>query len=280
MAARLHTHPGMRSSAWWVLALVAVGCAPAGADDASSDDTSSAITRGAEDRATKAVVALEIGNEDGSGVVIAPGVVLTAAHVVHPSFVGNYTYVYISNAPDLATAKWLRVARQNVHIHPSFDPAHAGQGHDFAIVTFPRADLDVTPIPLRLTSLDDSIVNAPLRIVGYGMTRPRARDAGTRRSASTVVRSIEEQLLVVGRQGDAQQCHGDSGGPALVTTPEGERVVAIASFVLASDPSCWRGSYSGRVDANLDFIAPFLPLGAEAADGGAPDAALEASTND
>jgi hypothetical protein len=38
-----------------------------------------------------------------------------------------------------------------------------------------------------------------------------------------------------------------------------ERVLSLASFITKDDVRCLKGNYNTRIDANLEFLAPYLP---------------------
>jgi hypothetical protein len=233
-----------------------------GGGGAAVEDT--LITQGARDERTRGVVALVVnGNKLASAVLVAPGVVLTAAHAVHPSFIGRRVYsAGVSAETDvvIGTTRLVGIRPENIHVHPEFDAKRVMAGHDLAVLVLSADALPgVTPLEID-RALDDTVYGSPVRVVGYGVyARSDASSSGTRRTAATVLGPANEQLLQVGGEGSPQACVGDSGGPTLVARDGAERVLSLASFITKDDVRCLKGNYNTRIDANLEFLAPYLP---------------------
>src|SRR5688572_15964741 len=194
------------------------------------------ITQGTRDEQTRAVVALVVnGSKLASAVLIAPGVVLTAAHAVHPTFIGRrVSSAGISAETDvvIGTTRLVGVRIEDIHIHPQFDAKRVMDGHDLAVLTLAANALPgITPIPIT-RALDDAVYGSPVRAVGYGVyARADPSSSGTRRTAATLLGPANEQLLLVGGEGGPQACVGDSGGPTLVQRDGVEQVLSLASFI-------------------------------------------------
>jgi hypothetical protein len=70
------------------------------------------------------------------------------------------------------------------------------------------------------------------------------------------VQKVESDVALIGRSGQ-QGCDGDSGGPALLSVNGVETLIATDDYN-GGKIDCTGGDYYQRVDAELDFIQPFL----------------------
>lgn len=183
-----------------------------------------------------------------TGTLIAPRLVLTAAHCVEdPRFGGDLEVLFGSDV----TAGDARVlAVVEAVNHPDY---HAfGDAADLALLVL-AGPADVAPIPLA-GSLPDDLLGAEVRIVGFG-TEGFATTTGTKRAGTSAVAAIDEHLIRT-TPDPALSCHGDSGGPVLARFGAGEQLVAVA---VSGDPGCASHGTNVRVDPFLaDFIAPWI----------------------
>lgn len=255
-----------------------VACGEAGGSPSATGSHASAL-RGAEtdadDPAVVLVMELEtpassIINSVCTGTVIAPRVVLTAAHCVRPR-----TALKLSLLPQHSGngSEPGDIPVTDVYVDPEFDRMHAG--HDIALLAT-DVDLGVTPAPLNREPLGKTLVGKEIRAVGYGLT---SSDAGwpsqfVRRHTMITVVSAPGEFLDVEQAGKGI-CQGDSGGPSFMRRSDGsELLVAVHSFGL-----CEGRASETRVDFYLSRIDEFVaahspPAGPDAA---ASDAANAAS---
>lgn len=185
----------------------------------------SAVVGGAPETATGAVMVLSSNGGVCTGVVVAPGAVLTAGHCLAPRLVHRVHYKGVDGAPVLAEP-----AAQAVH--PGYDAgAIAGRRRSIDLALLRLAS--PLPLPFAAVPLSDAMPRAGeiLGVAGYGVAIPGdPRSSGTYRQARVpVVEPYGPSRLLVWLKGTkgTGACQGDSGGP--VTDAVG--VVAVAAWV-------------------------------------------------
>lgn len=207
--------------------------------------------------------------------VIAPTVLLTAAHCVdpttHPGWVfGMFPGADASAYPTLAALEPHLVPVASVHAHPSYVRT-APFTADIAVAIL-ATPTDIAPLPVNRAALSSSLTGQPARIVGYGQAQVGVASA-TRRQAMTVIDGFDPDDTV--RVGDAQHvtCLGDSGGPALIAIGGVETIIGVDSY--ADNGTCDRPAHFRRTDAYAaSFIDTYAPPPAAGPDAGTagPDA--------
>ncbi|HEY4057305.1 MAG TPA: trypsin-like serine protease, partial [Kofleriaceae bacterium] len=243
------------------LALVSAlfACACVAAPDVSSDEL--AIIGGEASTGNSAVVMLVGYPPDKSvlqsctAVLVAPTVLLTAAHCVdatdHPSYI--YGIFPGDDATQYDTLVKLiphLLPVTAVHPHPSYTPtADFSMDYDIATVELQDA-LPVAPLPMRTTAVTPALVNTPATIIGYGQTTYMQFNQ-KRYQAMTVVTAVEGDTIVVG-DNVKRSCLGDSGGPAII----GGEVTGIDSY---GPTGCNAAAHYRRVDSYASFIGQYVP---------------------
>ncbi len=239
------------------------GCAASttDADEGTSAD-SAAIIGGRKTEGYPAVMALFAGDTStGSGALctatlIAPRVLLTAAHCVSAGEVGpTADFVVFSGEDIYAPDETLEVS--SVMSDTAFDTGQLQAGHDIGAVILARPS-SVTPVPVNRTFDPSGLVGDNVKLVGYGVSNgAKQTGAGAKRTVSAMVRAVDARLLFIG-DGQHDTCQGDSGGPALATIDGVPTIVGVTSF---GDAGCARGGYDTRVDRYGTFIASALARG-------------------
>ena len=176
-----------------------------------------------------------------SGVLVAPRVVLTAAHCGH-----SITRVMIGgNKVPLLEPSALVVSVQKAEVHPDYRPQT--NENDISVLILSQAAL--TP-PVCIATFEALTAATEVHLVGFGYNDPtRPLGFGTKRQVraplSPIVKLAENQGLsafesqlgfhaayefVAGRKGlGVDTCNGDSGGPAYLQMASGFIVAGVTS---------------------------------------------------
>jgi secreted trypsin-like serine protease len=183
------------------------------------------------------------------GAVVAPRVVLTAAHCVRPT--GSYTrYTATIGRVRLSDTSTGQVIR-STYVYRS--PQYPSTGtYDWALIELQTA----TSAPsLALVNQGDTSLNSgTFTILGWGATSEGGAQSPTLKKASvpfvsdaTCAQAYSElapatEICAGYAQGGVDTCQGDSGGPMVKRATTGEwREVGIVSYGLG----CARAGYPG-----------------------------------
>lgn len=247
-----------------------VACLPTGPQSGSNESPATAgarqsIVAGAMDSGHAAVVAIGSRRTDCgerlaphcSGTLIAPRIVLTAAHCVTDAAFPDQLEVLFGASVSTPEA-WVRRV-SHAELHPSY--RRRGVGLDLALLVLQEAvdPGSVPPLPLDFQQRIAVTVGAVVTVVGFGQSDAQDAAPGHKRSGTARVAAVQDQSFRIVK-GPALTCHGDSGGPVLMAAEGQELVVGIAT---AGDPGCLDYGDNLRVEASLQtFLAPFLAPGA------------------
>jgi MYXO-CTERM domain-containing protein len=189
-----------------------------------------------------------------TGTLIAPRVVLTAAHCLEQQLPETLMVFF---GASVATSIGAFV--DDVRIHPNYDPQTLAS--DVAVLHLAGPAPIGEGLPLARAPVDDSTLTLPARIVGFGVTALNERPTGDKREGTAVVSAYTETTLQLARD-PAITCLADSGGPVFLDSGGAEVIAGVVSF---GDPGCATQSTSTRVDVFAEFVDEYV---AEMADPG------------
>jgi len=194
-----------------------------------------------------------------TGTLIAPDVVLTAAHCM--VFLGRRLPGFVLEPRVTAATPETTDPASRVVIHPEF-VVQADSGaplHDLALVLLSKPLRGVAPEKLLSKSESAHIAAGDaVDLVGYGwMSRATPVDGTKNRGRSKVVETRSAEW-VIGAPTGAQNCDGDSGGPAFVNIRGKRRLMGIASRSFDEKAACVSGTIHVRPDAESIWIAATL----------------------
>ncbi|MCA9683642.1 MAG: trypsin-like serine protease [Myxococcales bacterium] len=205
-----------------------------------------------------------------TGTLVAPDLVLTAAHCFDPPPAGQVVVdfgdaIQLGADTTIPAADWGR--------HEEFClPKDCGEDlHDFAWVRLNQA-VDVPPIPLITNQQDcDALmaVGTPVTLVGFGQADGDDPVLGFKREVEVTITGYDDSGREFRAGGDGKDsCNGDSGGPALVQAAGGQWYLA---GVLSRGGECGGGGVYGVPFPELCWLrdssgTDFLPAGCAACD--------------
>ena len=178
-----------------------------------------------------------------SATLVGKRTLLTAAHCVAGagpfSFtLGSSTYAVASVTP-----------------HPSFAGGGKSVGtaaefaNDIGLAVLQREPTGVAPTPVSSRA---PTAGARVTVVGFGVTKSSAKDAGVKRMATTQIGFIWSEFFsfATASKSAAQLCGGDSGGPTFLMQDGVEVQVGVHSM-----GNCDKGtSIDRRIDTHLAWI--------------------------
>ena len=242
-----------------ITGMLLVGCIGPDEGDHGSQAIGAAtlpIIGGVGDSGDPAVVMTQTSDGQCTATLVAPTVLLTAAHcVAHSIENGN-----LSGRAYFGSGNGNWIAQRNIidlFMHRQYQGG-LESGYDTALMRLdspPPAGID--PIPMNSTPLDKSYVGAQIRTVGFGanMSSPDGQTQsgyGVKRQLQHAILDVTSDFIVTGDR-DRNTCQGDSGGPTFLDLDGTEYVIAVTSF---GSTGCGSGadptSKQARVDIYLD----------------------------
>ena len=180
-----------------------------------------------------------------TGTLVAPRVVLTAAHCVENEDAPQVLSVVFASEPARALASE-RVRTVEGRLHPAW---RAGE-NDIGVLILSE-DAPVAPVTLDGTGLPEDVVGRLTRVVGFGIDDQGS--TGGRRSGTARVTAVGQGTFAI-EAAPGMTCGGDSGGPSFLELDGTERLVGVTSF---GDLACTRGTNT-RVDVHAEFLRTIL----------------------
>ena len=229
--------------------------------------------------ATGALVARVNGQQIvfGTGTLISPDAVATAAHcLIPPDGIGTFS-PYFTFALDANTATTAQLLPSRAfHYHPQYDqnaqpPGTISHTYDIGIVLLAHPVTNVAPAYLPTAAEAAALAQGmPVEITGYGLTNATDENsAGVKYNATTSLTALGQYEIGVGVAGGPQNCHGDSGGPAYIHVGSGLRMLGTVSRGnTGGEDSCDKGGIDTRADAYKSWLSTYTTLADPPADPG------------
>lgn len=252
-------------------ASVVLSVAPACTEQVTPTDAAAAAIIGGEaDTTRQAVVKVYRTAPDGdyscSGTIFATqpsegvGWILTAAHCVLDAeeLVPPPSAFSVVQGNDSADAKTRRTyAVTAVAKHPNWK--RSADSHDLAVLKVKGVTASTPVIQLISKLADDPRVGDEVTLVGYGRVKDVGLEDGNepyRKQIDKTLSYVSTMYVSVDQETDGAR-RGDSGGPVLIGTPEGVRVLATSSYTQppGEAPSCLGTGLSSRVGPATGWIA-------------------------
>jgi hypothetical protein len=189
-----------------------------------------------------------------TGALIAPRLVLTAAHCVQPGAAYKIVEYGADRQPQLQDVK-------SVTIHPGFNmqamTAHRATA-DVALLQLEVAPKGKNPATLGVPQVP-IVVGSRFTIAGIGVTiRGEGRSGGTIRVADLVAAgrpgSLQIRLVDPAGQGARDglgACTGDSGGPVFEDRQDGPLIVGVISWSTGPNGTAGCGGLTGVTPLTL-----------------------------
>lgn len=239
------------------VAIVASACAVETASTASQAIVSGERSEPDEFQATGMVVGTARDGATCTGTLIAPDVVLTAAHCLTPPLFGELGFTLDIDEAD---------GRDNIilaaltHQHPDFDDGvdefvDLAARNDIGVMILQRPVRGIAYEQLDRPSLEIAIEPGDaLAMCGYGRIEWHVNGISVKRDATVTVDRISLFEFSTIAEGP-QPCTGDSGAPLFAEGPDGRRIVGIVSRAMGRSSMCNTGAIITRVGQYSSWVA-------------------------
>lgn len=241
------------------------GGAPGTARAATSTHAVTSGTLGTQADVGATVSLIMFGESGCTGTLIAPRVVVTAAHCVADLQPDELEIVFSSTEPAAAPSS----QRRNVTsatAHPEFsqngvptdDPDGLSDERDIGVIVL-ASDAPAGVVPAQVLHLDDVdaqlVDGVDVLLAGYGLTSDgNDADYGRLYLAETpfIRRSLAE--FIAGQPGSPDTCNGDSGGPAYVVIDGVRHLAGMTSRGTFTATQCGDGGIYTLFGAFENFV--------------------------
>ncbi len=198
------------------------------------------------------------GSQLCTGSIVAPDLVLTAAHCIGSAKPdpAQYRAIFVLNLDHGFGGRVVGIS--GVERHPGWDEYR--ERNDIALLRL-AGPLLAGYRPVELFPVTSVLYRGQVAILsGFGVTDPHQSDSGTLRKASVHITnpSLSFTEVVVDQTQGHGSCYGDSGGPAFVLGPDQRLLLwgvisqAYPNTTAAGD--CRHGAMMMRINAYLDWL--------------------------
>lgn len=215
------------------------------------------IVGGTDDTTHRAVVAITSPQNPNAsyctGTLIAPTVVVTAAHCVLGA--ESHDADLFAYFGDVVGDGGTSIAVIEAVAHPSFSLSQSGSAYDVGLLRL-ASPAPVSPLAFGAAP----VTGTPATLVGFGYDTTEETGIGTRRQRAQVIGTVTPGDFVLV---DSGSCDGDSGGAVLIEGASGPELVGVHS-----NGSCGGTSREARIDlVQASFVVPFIDAAAGGAGG-------------
>ncbi|HEY3359585.1 MAG TPA: trypsin-like serine protease [Polyangia bacterium] len=266
-----------RTAARWLCFALLLGCSESTPDGVG--ERAARLIGGSDDTHDPAVVLVVLYDETANkidaactGTVVAPHVVLTAAHCLDPDVIGPgpsgnawsflvFIGTDMHSSQGASRANFLDVTAAHRHPEYTATPTAGAPARDIGVLVT-KQPLPGAPLPMSRRALDASAVGLAIRVVGDGVTSEGpAALAGKTTEYSGAIQGLARDLFSF-QSATQSTCEGDSGGPSLAVLDGREVIVGVHK---GGDTTGTGGACLGAVDWDVrvdlyaaSFVDPII----------------------